>query len=188
MNFPKLIQTASLFGLFFLSIIALSVPVTLFIAIDFFREKFAKKHIIICSILMAIFLINLAYGWYRLANAPVRFSSDNKIKIVQHNISTLLKRETMDYEADKIINLASFNPDEDQGLLYVLLPESALSRFTRNKIGKLIKRSLPFGSYLIAGGDRVDYTNKVAWNSIYVVNYAGQVIDVYDKTHPCSFW
>ncbi|NRA74183.1 MAG: apolipoprotein N-acyltransferase [Rickettsiales bacterium] len=186
-NWLELVQTASWFGVFGLSVIALSIPVIFFLLIDFLNKKWSKLHMIVCSILAVMFVTNLLYGWCRLRNAPIQLSSHNKVKIIQANINSLLKRDTMDMNAEKIIKLATFNPIEDRGLLYVLLPEGGVRYFNKRKLIKLVRRAIPVGGYLIGGADRVDYHNKLAWNSVFIIDHTSNVVDVYDKTHLVPF-
>jgi apolipoprotein N-acyltransferase len=184
----ELMQSAAWFGVFGLSVVALSAPTVLFLGLCAFRNKnWSKGLIAICTVLVALFATNALYGWYRLNGAEIKLSSHNKIKLIQPNISTLLTRETMDENADKIINLARFNLAEDKGLLYVVLPEGALSYFSGPKLNQLIQRSVPTYGYLIGGGDRVDYSRRLAWNSAFVINSEGSVLNVYDKTHLVPF-
>jgi apolipoprotein N-acyltransferase len=184
----RLMQSASLFGVFGLSVIALSAPVLFFLLFNaVLHNKWNKKRMLVCVVLAGIFAVNTSYGWYRLKNSEIKFSVHEKIKIIQPNINDLLTREMMDKNADKIIHLARLDPIEDRGLLYVLFPEGALSNFNKDKLLQLIKTSIPDRGYLVGGGDRVDYSNRLAWNSAFLINHVGRVINVYDKTHLVPF-
>ena len=187
-KWPALIQSAAWFGIFGLSIIVFCIPITAFLLIDAWSNgRWRKDRMIVCAILIIIFLVNALYGWTRLNNADIQVSPYNKIKIIQPNISTLISRDTMDVNAEKIIQLAKINPYEDHGLLFILLPEGGLNYFTKTKLIRLIQSSVPEGAYLISGGDRVNYSRRLAWNSVFVIDHTGIVRDVYDKTHLVPF-
>jgi apolipoprotein N-acyltransferase len=184
----ELIQSASWFGVFGLSFVSLSMPAACFLALNSqLNNGWTKVRIIICAVLIGIFCTSFLYGWNRLNTADIKLSPYKKVKIIQPNINELLTRETMDRNADKIINLAKLNPLEDKGLLYVLFPEGALNHLPKAKLMQLIQQSVPPYGYLIGGGDRVDYARRLAWNSVFVIDHSGNVIDVYDKTHLVPF-
>jgi len=187
-NWLPLIQAASWFGVFGLSFVSLSVPVACFLALNAqLNNGWTKFRIVICTLLITIPFASFLYGWNRLNTADIKLSSYHKVKIVQPNINELLTIETMDRNADKIIQLAKLNPAEDKGLLYVLFPEGALNHLSKEKLMQLIQKSVPRYGYLIGGGDRVDYDRRLAWNSVFVLDHSGNVTDVYDKTHLVPF-
>jgi apolipoprotein N-acyltransferase len=187
-KWPESIQIASLVGVFGLSLIALSTPIICFLLTDIWiNRKCRKGHVVLCVICAMIFCVNFLYGWERLSSGEIRLSSHSKIKIIQPNISTLLSKETMDENAEEIIQLAKVNSVEDYGLLYILLPEGGLNYFSKTNLIKLIQSSVPDQAYLISGGDRVDYSKRLAWNSVFVIDHTGRVVDLYDKTHLVPF-
>ena len=187
-NWPPLIQAASWFGVFGLSLISLSVPVACFLALNAqLNNGWTKSRVVICTLLITIPIASFLYGWNRLNTADIKLSSHHKVKIVQPNINELLTRETMDRNADKIIQLAKLNPSEDKGLLYVLFPEGALNHLSKEKLMQLIQKTVPQYGYLIGGADRVDYARRLAWNSVFVIDHSGNVTDVYDKTNLVPF-
>ena len=73
------------------------------LSIDFLNKKWSRVHVIMCLIFSSIFMVNILYGWYRLKNAPIQLSSHEKVKVIQANINTAFKKDTMDINAEKII-------------------------------------------------------------------------------------
>ena len=184
-KWPTLIQSASLFGIFWLSFLVISISSGLFVLFSNGVRPFTKTWI--CFAVAGFCAANFIYG-----NARLRFNktvlSKDMVKIIQPNIDGLITRTTMDADAERIIKLAKL-VDESDHLLYVLLPESALNFFGSEKTFSKLLQNIPEKGYLLAGGDRREgYGTMIrTWISALVFNREGLLLDKYDKTHLVPF-
>jgi apolipoprotein N-acyltransferase len=185
MAWPAAIQSSSTFGLFGLSFIVLCLSIVPFALIACPNRT---KKILTCIIVTGLFIANVVYGACVLYRNPT-ILAEYKVKIVQPNVDGLITRANMDSTARSVIELAKINGTDSGQLLYVLLPEGTLSSFTSQTFAELIRTSVPEHGYLLSGGDRKEYIGGrlKAWNSIFVFDKHGQVIDMYDKTHLVPF-
>ncbi len=178
-----LLQSSSVFGIYGLSFVVLCIACTPYLLLDCYK-KLDLAFIITASL---IFIINFAFGYFRLQNSTADLSN-SMVRIVQANISQNLKWDH-DERLNNIMKHINLTKQNNDKIDYVIWPESAIpfpvSLQNRLKFNDLI----PKNSFLIAGGVRVnDERNPTKiWNSIFVINSNGQIIDFYDKIHLVPF-
>ncbi len=182
-----MLQSASIGGVFLLSFILLcSISVIFVIANSAFNKGSLKLPIIAICAFISLPIINYIYGKYRLQNANVEFTKYH-IRIVQPNISQHLKWSAQQQYKNllKTIALTSESLKDNN---YIIWPESATSTYPLNKeeTRNLVKKAIPKNSYLISGGLKYG-KNLEVWNSIFVIDHEGKVVDSYDKIHLVPF-
>ena len=178
-----MLQSASVFGIYGLSFIVLCVVCTPYLLLDHYK----KLDSVFITIALLIFTTNFGFGYFRLQNSTSELSN-SMIRIVQANISQNLK---WDYNErlNNLIKHANLTKQNNDKIDYVIWPESAIS-FPMSLQNRLrISDIIPKNSFLLVGGIRVN--NEInpteIWNSMFLINSTGQIIDFYDKIHLVPF-
>jgi apolipoprotein N-acyltransferase len=123
-------------------------------------------------------------GALRLGDAEVSYVPDVKLRLVQGNVPQKDKwrPEMRNRWFGHHLDLTATDAG---GISHVIWPESA-SSYPLDRVAEaraLIARVVPPGGLLITGGERFDFDQDPprAWNSLYVVDDAGEVRAQYDK-------
>jgi apolipoprotein N-acyltransferase len=186
-----LAQTASLFGLWGLTFITVSVcasPATLF-------DQNPKKRRPLLPVALALFTLAAlgGFGAVRLARTPIRFVDGVHLRIMQPNLQQDVR---FNYAAkqevvDRYLALSA-RPGLDQ-VTHLIWPESPFPFFLTREADAFaeIARALPQNTLLFTGAIRLaDPNNPVqsgVYNSIYVIDHQGSIRAVYDKVHLVPF-
>lgn len=94
-SFTPFIQSASLFGTLFVSIIILLINSLLALAlVRIAKHKSAKKTIILVTLAAAVFFSNLTYGLVRLNIQKPKIKADTPVAVVQGNYGSVVKWNT----------------------------------------------------------------------------------------------
>jgi apolipoprotein N-acyltransferase len=187
-KWPTMIQSASLGGVFLLSFILLCAASIPFVIIN---SKKNKEQLILPITIALLFITlpiaNYIYGTNRLNNATIRFYEQH-IRIVQPNISQSLKWNERKQNDNLLKLMYLTNKPSANHNVFIVWPEAAASTFSFNEKGvrNFIKRIIPTDSYLIAGGLRNEKSSQI-WNSIFVINHDGDIVNYYDKIHLLPF-
>jgi apolipoprotein N-acyltransferase len=192
-----LAQSASIFGLWGLTFIAIAVfasPAT------FTDDRAETRRWWLPFALSVLLLAGLAgYGALRLARTPTRFVEGVHLRIMQPNLpqdakfNYSAKQDVMKrYLAlsDRAAGPQSLGVRDATHLIW---PESAFPFFLTREPDALaqIAALLPQNTVLITGAVRlaepVNSTNPGAYNSIYVIDHDGSILALYDKVHLVPF-
>ena len=179
----SMLQLASVFGVYGLSFVVLCIVCVPYLLLD----QYKKTDALFIAAALLIFTANYSFGYFRLQN-PMSELSNTMIRVVQANISQNLKWDSEE-RLNNITKHANLTKQNNDKIDYVIWPESAisfpLSLQSRLKINDII----PKNSFLLAGGIRVDDERNTTeiWNSMFVINHDGHIVDFYDKMHLVPF-
>ena len=182
-------QSASLFGVYFLSFIAVITSLSPILILNHQKHKSNK----IFLYLFAIFLLVIfSYGIFVNKYFPQIYSSNEKIRIVQANIKQEIKWQEIERYNNflKHIELTRSMPFDD--VKAVIWSETSVPYIIDNdpNLLNLLKLAVPSDGELITGGLRVQKNseNKITgvFNSIFMINSQG-ILESYDKHHLVPF-
>ena len=184
-------QNAALFGIWglsFLTIIWVGAIYTIMLMLkDLCVTKLSKQktspnnkyNFSTVSIAAFSFILCYFYGIYHL-NAPLT-SQTTKVRIVQANIDqNIYSRINNSYEnLLKNIDLSKNEGEID----YIIWPEGSHEYDLHPQLLDLLKDTAPKHGALIFSASRVQNNPLSHWNSLFVINRDGKIIDFYDKIH-----
>ena len=193
-----LAQAAALVGLWGLTFIAVAVFASPAVLAD---ERADTAHPWLPPLCAALVLAGLAaYGGIRLARSPTSFVQGVRLRIMQPDLQ---QDEKFNYGAKQdvmrrylALSDRATGPDTMgiQSVTHLIWPESAFPFFIAREPDALaqIAALLPMGAVLVTGGVRPAETtpgSRIAqgYNSIYVIDHDGSILDVYDKVHLVPF-
>ncbi len=187
-----LMQSAALFGLYALNVIAILIfaaPAAMAPVVGESRRN---------ALLPALALVAVAglgaYGVIRLSNAETSFVPGTIIRIVQPALAQLQKWDAS--KKDEVLSTYFHLSAPDQAPLkpgtILVWPESAFPFPLTEDAGTLaaIAELLPAGTTLVTGAYREEFTPvgpTQYYNSIYVVGDDGTILGAYDKVHLVPF-
>ncbi len=186
-------QVASLWNIYLLNSITIIWALT---PCYILCKKKSKSSRIIIGVLSSITLIAaFTFGVIKL-NAPQNEPSESySITVVQPNIPQheKWKQENRAKNFQTLLKLSEFkdnNLNKEAREHYIIWPETAISQDLLNSpwVSEYISKTLskyPVPTYLITGALRYNGTNY--YNSIIVIDNAGEIISTYDKTHLVPF-
>ncbi len=151
------------------------------------------------SFIIIILAGQFLFGQYRIANTVLLERNDVKLRLVQPAIDQSQKwqanNQTMIME--KLFSLSqtklSLTDAGINGVTYIIWPEAAIPFYLSDYPSYLaqIAVMLPLGKSLITGAPRKEFADKdgekKSYNSIFIINSSGEIIDAYDKTHLVPF-
>jgi apolipoprotein N-acyltransferase len=177
------IQLASVLGIYGLSFVGLFISCTPFLLL--LSNK--KRDFIWVILAILIFITNYGFGYMRLKEYPTTYTT-TMIRVVQANIPQNLKwdyKETM----NNLLKHINLSKQEHNKIDYVIWPESAIAFPLALQDRLMLGNILPKNSLLLSGGIRVDNANHPTsvWNTVFVINAQGEIMDFYDKTHLVPF-
>lgn len=196
---PVFLQSASLFGSYFVSAVIVSVNVFLALMIHYIfdsdgkrlREKItasvkAKKSVICASVALGIFSLNLIFGAVRLAVYDENAGESVNVAVIQGNISSLEKWEVnaVDKSADKYIELTRECAEKSEAKIDIAVwPETVIPTALNYKNSKTVNKISEMAEELrmtvLVGAFEVTYDKTTLtsneYNSIYVFNPDGTV-------------
>lgn len=195
---PQLAQSASLVGLWGLTLLALAIfasPATIADARD--RTQHPWLPVIVSA--LALFLMG-AFGWHRLANNEIANVEGVRLRLMQPNISQNLKWQPEQRPAVMRHYLSLSDqataPDRQgvKDITHLIWPESAFPFFLDREPQALaqIGELLPPGVSLITGAIRIDAPlpgkkDPRVFNSIRVLRDDGAIVATYDKLYLVPF-
>jgi apolipoprotein N-acyltransferase len=187
-----LMQSAALFGLYGLNVLAVLVfaaPAALAPTAGERGRSFGLPALALGAVAALGF-----YGTLRLADRPTDFVADTTIRIVQPALDQLQKwePENKDEVLQTYLDLSAPQGAALTPGTVLVWPESAFPFALRDDAEALgaIGRLLPPGAALVTGAYRVeaDPAGDIrVFNSIYLVGDDGAILDAYDKTHLVPF-
>ncbi len=177
------IQFASvtgIYGLSWVAVIAGAMPAL------FFFEQPLRRPLLVSVVLLAGMML---FGWWRLEHAPTQYTT-TKVRIVQANVPQSLKWNPRTALAGLEKHVALTHKPGLDTIQAVIWPETAVP-YSIEPVSPLTRdlgRMLPHNTYLITGGMRTeDNESWQAWNSLFVIDYQGNIKAQYDKHHLVPF-
>lgn len=186
----RMLQLASIFGTYGLSLIVLLVCTAPAL---FLTDKDTKSMIISFAIILGITAVVFQYGNERTRKNLVPLDPEFKIRIVQPSIPQKFKWDynSLENNFQEYIDMSKFPGLED--IDFVIWGETA-SPFALDmdqlRMDKVVE-AIPEKGHLITGSIRYEYNQKDKFwqpaNSLFVVNKDGGIEEFYDKSHLVPF-
>ncbi len=193
-----LAQAASIFGLWGMTLLAVSIfasPATL--ADD--RSETPKPWLPMAIAVVTLMTMG-AFGAWRLQTNPTSFADDVRLRIMQPNLpqdqkfNFAARQQIMRHYLDLSDRSTGSQSTGLADVTHLIWPESAFPFFLTREADALaqIANALPQGTMLITGAAR--YADPLpgsqrprAYNSVYVIDHDGSIESVYDKVHLVPF-
>ena len=181
------LQSISVFGIYgltFMTVLWATVP---FLAL---RPGRSAQENIAISAIVASFLIVLVWGMIRVVQASPDLRHDVAVQILQPNVSLDEKNEENrlhnDAAFDRHLELMRKFPPLQASTTLFIWPEGVFNEVPSLLIDKHVSEIaglLPEGGYAAVGVHRIlPYKGRnEIYNSLFVINKAGQVLETYDK-------
>ena len=183
-------QSASIFGIYGLSLFAVSISLfpTFFLQKTTILDKVAALLLIKLLIVMAIF------GYSRIDEAKIVTNPKIKLRLVQANIKQEMKWDADEKYQNFIKHVELTNSKNLDDVAAVIWSETAVPYAIDDSAELLAKlrQATPENGVLITGALRLGYLDSSktqitnAWNSVFTLNKNG-VINSYDKHHLVPF-
>ena len=149
---------------------------------------------------VALLVVMIGYGAWRLQQMPTRFVDGVKLRIMQPNLQQDV-RFNYSAKADVMSKYLALSDratgPQSTGVrdaTILVWPESAFPFFLAREADAMaqIANLLPEGTRLITGSVRAPEGPLVrpvtrAYNSIYVIDHDGSILSIYDKLHLVPF-
>lgn len=182
-----LIQTASLFGTYGLSLCMLLVCGSPFLI--FSADKKQRLTGIITALSLIVFIS--AYGFWR-TNGYIYAPSSTRLRLVQPSIPQSMKwnKETLEQNLREYISLSRENGFEN--IDFVIWGETASPfplDFDFRRLQE-VTAAVPPQGYLLTGSIRYELSADGSYrplNSMFAINDAGRIVGTYDKAHLVPF-
>ena len=192
-----LAQSASLFGLWgltFIAIVVFASPATL-------TDDTSETERPWLPLVLGIAVLAGLGGWglLRLSHTPTQLVDKVRLRIMQPNLQQdvrfnyAAKQQVMDRYIALSNRPTSQNPLGMEDITHLIWPESAFPFFLTREADALaqIAQLLSQGTVLITGAVRVaepyNPSDPAVYNSIYVIDRTGSIASLYDKVHLVPF-
>ncbi len=183
---PVFMQTASIWGIWGLSLIAILFAALPSAMIENHQFKSYRP-----LILSGMIILSLAvFGILRMSNAPTEYADSSRVRIVQGNISQHHKwqDDLLLENLQKYVELTSSAGLEK--VTHIVWPESAIPYIIEEgaPVIRYITSAILNGQYLVSGSMRAERKNGEfnIWNSLHVFSKEG-IIAEYDKVRLVPF-
>jgi apolipoprotein N-acyltransferase len=188
---PLMMQSAALVGLWGLTLVAFLVFAAPAVLADDRRAGRTALPVAAAIVLLA----HVGYGAGRLPGDADAVVADVALRIVQPAIPQDERWQPgrADDAVARYLDLSGGTPDRLAGVTMLVWPESAFPFLLTERPSALaaIAGLLPPGTTLVTGAARADRSDDGAsppvYNSVYVVDAAGEIADAYDKVHLVPF-
>jgi apolipoprotein N-acyltransferase len=176
-------------GLTFLGIVVFAAPAV------FAPAAFGstRGRSVFAALVALLALGEIAYGVTRLAGADDATVPGVALRIVQPAVNQAEKWDPASARAvlDTLLRLSNANLSPDRpgivGVTHLIWPETALPFFLTEEPQALVEIGalLPPGTTLVTGAPRFETApaGRRYFNSVYVIDDGGRILDAYDKVH-----
>ncbi|MDR1236166.1 MAG: apolipoprotein N-acyltransferase, partial [Holosporaceae bacterium] len=181
------LQTLSLYGIYGLSFVTLLISGFLGLAFRCHKSHDFKKSKIAALISVLIFSLAVLFGWYRLANNPVKFT-DKKVRTIQADISQKNKNDHKLSFSNLIEHIKLSLHDSPIDL--IIWPEASVPYLYKEDFRQLhdhLKSFLHKGECLLAGVVRQGLSDGKIYNSVVAIDHDGKNIATFDKRRLLPF-
>jgi apolipoprotein N-acyltransferase len=180
-------QSGAVIGVYGLGLASVAIAALPALLLE--RDAGARRWLPVAASLMVLALAWLGGAW-RLAGAEAATVPQVHLRLVQGNIPQHHKWDPA-LRAQWFQRHLDLSLDPDRAITHVIWPESATpysiegERLVRQKIAEVV----PDHGYVITGGERFDLESEPprAWNSLFVLDAAGNVVASYDKRELVPF-
>lgn len=187
-----LMQSASLFGLYALNVIAVAIFAAPAVIAPAIGER--RRNLVLPSLAVLSLAALGLFGVLRLSQAAIAFEPDVTVRIVQPSLDQLQKWDPANKDPVLSTYFRLSAPEGaplTKGTLLVW-PESAFPFALTQDAGVLaaIAELLPTGTALVTGAYREEYPpngEREVYNTIYAIGDDGTILDAYDKVHLVPF-
>lgn len=186
----QILSLINVYGLTLLTIFWCTAPGFLVLA----NIKTPKgKSLALIALLSFVFC--LSYGHWRLQSSDVSVHPDINIRLVQANIpeAEKWKREKLWKNFLRHVELSNPGPDDAAGkTTLVVWSETALNRWVLQEPDAMalitsMLHAYPGPAYLLTGMLRYEPDTQRYYNSLVMIDAAGEIRNVYDKNHLVPF-
>lgn len=198
MTMPATMQSASLIGLYGVTLLAVPVFAAPVLLLDVRNElPGSKAFATLCVVLV---IAHTGFGYWRLQQPGNPNVADVSLRLVQPAIDQAEKwsPESADRSFRTLLDLSTTaTSPEKQGLSgtdLLIWPETAFPFILTERRDALaaLDAMIPPGTTLLAGAVRFEppasgQTSRRAFNSIYMINDSGEIVQAADKVHLVPF-
>jgi apolipoprotein N-acyltransferase len=193
MPYLEISQMASIFGIYGMSILAIiicSLP-ALFIKVEDKKLSliFKSENYLIIFFCLTALILSWVYGSY-LLNKPNNYQKSVKLRLVQPAIEQKDKWDSHSRYDSFMENIILSKQPGLEEIDYLIWSESAIP-YIIDKNNKIlieeITKAIPPNGFLITGGLRDELKDQdlkeidKIWNSIFVMDNSGNIVNSYDK-------
>ena len=192
-NWLPVAQSASYISVYGLSLLSMIVSGSFYLLIIKSSLKRLLMPVISSSILIAITIA----GYIHLGNAQTQFHTGVSLRLVQANVKQREKWRSSLIENHFDKHVALSRSDSATGkadnVRLLIWPETAVQRQNFDREGSIprwrLSRLLDRGSYALVGAPRYSANGRQYnfYNSLFAVNYKGDIHARYDKKHLVPF-
>ena len=195
---PLTMQLASVIGIWGLTLLAFLIFAAPVLFVGGLVSDRRSRLLALAAIILIV-LGGLGFGSLRLSGADAAFVDGVRLRLVQPAVDQREKwqpgsAETIMERYLALSDVESAPLGGENGPTHLLWPESAFPFLLTQRPDALaaIANLLPEGTTLITGAARGEQaaggaSRPLLFNSIYVIDDAGEIIDAYDKVHLVPF-
>lgn len=184
-----LMQATSLFGIYGLSFLSVFLASLLGVIWKNAVKLRLQASLLFIAVVSSLFI----YGWQRLEKNPIEhleFDTYAKLRLVQGNINQSIKWEKAKAHSNLKTYIDLTKSKDWQNITHIVWPETALP-FILNlnlELAKDLGKIVPKEGGLLLGSTRyITKPFEKMWNSLYVLDEFGHILDFYDKKHLVPF-
>jgi apolipoprotein N-acyltransferase len=183
----EIMQTASLWGVYGLSLLTILLGLSL----NYITSKEFFDRSVVFAVFFAV-VLSWIWGYVRLENPATINSASLAIRVVQPNIPQVFKWDPAEKEANFKSLLAMTARPSHLSLQTVIWPETAIPFFLEQEETRrlAISEVIPKGGLLFTGAlhrTPREVTPIEVWNSLLVLDDKGNIVAHYDKSHLVPF-
>ncbi len=183
-------QTASIFGIYGLSLFAVSI--SLFPIFFLYKNTLWDK--VSAFLLIKLLIVIAIFGYSRVDEFSLKTDNKIKLRLVQANIKQEMKWDGEEKYQNLLKHIELTNSKSLKDISAVIWSETAVPYAIEEGSELLTKlhEATPPNGVLITGALRLGYGDKSktwvsnAWNSVFTLNQNG-VVNAYDKHHLVPF-
>lgn len=175
-------QSVSAFGIWGLSFLTIIWAASIYSLVLSFNHP---KHF--TSVILAIISFIGCYTYGEIHLSSPLTTQKERVRVIQPNIdNNVFSRINKRYEnLDKIIELSK--EAKFKNIHFIVWPEGAHEFNGDKSFFEMVAKIIPPRAKLILNASRVQQIPEKHWNSMFVINHTGEVVDYYDKSHLVAF-
>lgn len=193
---PIMMQTASLIGIYGITLISIPVFAVLGVVTASEKSSSGATGLIIFAVLIAGF--HVGFGYFRLAEASNDSVEKVRLRLVQPAIEQkekwLPEKEAEIFKRYLDLSTTEIDGQGLSGVTHLIWPESAFPFLLTQRRDALaaIAAMLPDGTNLITGASRTEPplvagNEPIVFNSVYLIDSEGLIEGAVDKVHLVPF-
>ncbi len=193
-----MMQTASLFGIYGLSILAVLVFTSPAAVWPCPAEDASKKRLLLPTLMAVLLVVGHLWGSNRLAQIDPGQEAEIRLRIVQPNVpqEEKWKPGNQSWIFSRLLDTSWQGPENStpglDGITHLIWPESAIPFLlarTENALNAL-DQMLPEGIIFITGAARANLATgkkREIYNSLFVMDHRAELLSTYDKIRLVPF-